>query len=229
MKAVSRLAAVILDVDGTLLLSNDAHAMAFVDAAGELGHEGVRFEDVRPLIGMGGDKLIPRVFGFEKDGRRGRALSERKGEIFRARYLPALEPAPGARALLERLRADGLRLVVATSADERDLEGLLTRAGVADLVEDSTSASDVEESKPDPDVVKAALGKAGADPWDVVMIGDTPYDVESAARAGVGIIGVRCGGWSDADLAGALRVYDDPADILSHLDESPLARDGRRE
>lgn len=226
---MSGLSAVILDVDGTLLLSNDAHARAFVDAAEELGHEGVHFEEVRRLIGMGGDKLIPRVFGFEKDSRRGRALSERKGEIFRGRYLEDLRPAPGARALLERLRRDGVRLVVATSANEEDLKGLLGRAGVADLVEDATSASDVEESKPDPDIVEAALEKAGADPWEVVMIGDTPYDVESASRAGVGIVGVRCGGWSDRELEGALRVYDDPADILSHFDDSPLARDGRRQ
>ena len=221
-----RLEAVILDVDGTLILSNDAHAQAFVDAGAELGHD-VRFEAVRRLIGKGGDKLIPEVFGFSKESSDGRRLSDRKGEIFRERYLPRLEAAPGSRALLERLAADGLALVVATSADEADLKGLLDRAGVADLVGDSTSASEVEESKPDPDVVEQALEKSGADADRVVMLGDTPYDVEAATRAGVAIIAVRCGGWSDDELRGAIAVYDDPADLLAHYDESPLAPDGR--
>lgn len=219
----SRLRAVILDIDGTLILSNDAHARAFVDAAETLGHRGVEFAEVRRLIGMGGDKLIPRVFGFDKDSDDGQRVSQRKGEIFRELYLPGLKPAPGARALLERLKGDGLRLVVATSANEQDLEGLLERAGVADLVDDGTSATEVDESKPDPDVVQAALEKTGADAGEVVMLGDTPYDVEAAARAGVRIIAVRCGGWSDVDLAGALAVYDDPRDLLDHYDDSPLS------
>jgi HAD superfamily hydrolase (TIGR01509 family) len=226
-EAAGRLKAVILDIDGTLILSNDAHAQAFVDAGAELDLGDVRFEDVRRLIGMGGDKLIPRVFGFSKESPEGKRLSERKGEIFRTRYLPGLEPAPGARKLLERMAARGLKLVVATSANEQDLQGLMERAGVADLVDDATSASEVDESKPDPDVVEEALEKAGADPSEVVMIGDTPYDVEAALRAGVAIIGVRCGGWSDDDLRGAIAVYDDPGDLLDHYDDSPLAADGR--
>lgn len=222
------LQAVILDIDGTLILSNDAHAQAFVDAAAELDLGDALFEEVRRLIGMGGDKLIPRVFGFSKESPEGRRLSDTKGEIFRERYLPRLEPAPGARGLLERMTAQGLRLVVATSANEQDLEALLERAGVTELVDDSTSASEVDESKPDPDVVTEALEKAGVEPEDVVMIGDTPYDVEAAGRASVALIGVRCGGWSDDALAGAIALYDDPADLLTHYDDSPLAPDGRR-
>ncbi|MDQ3388419.1 MAG: HAD family hydrolase [Gemmatimonadota bacterium] len=216
------LRAVILDVDGTLILSNDAHAQAFVDAALELGIERGSFKEVRRLIGMGSDKLIPRVFGFRDDSAEGEALSERKGEIFRSRYLPELRPAPGARALLERLRGDGLRLVVATSASEEDLEGLLERVGVPDLIEGSSSASEVENSKPAPDVVEAALGEAGCPPEAAVMLGDTPYDVEAAGRAGVRIIGVRCGGWGDEDLRGAVAIFDDPADLLARYDLSPL-------
>ena len=219
---MSRLRAVILDIDGTLIASNDAHARAFVEAAAEQGID-ADYGEIRRLIGMGGDKLIPRVFGFEKESGAGTRLDDRKGEIFRERYLPRLEPTPGARALLERLRDDGLALVVATSAGRDDLAGLLKRAGVADLIEESTSASDVEESKPDPDVVRAALRKSGAPAGEVVMIGDTPYDVEAATRAGVAILGVRSGGWSDRELRGALAVYEHPADLLARYADSPLA------
>jgi HAD superfamily hydrolase (TIGR01509 family) len=213
--------AVILDIDGTLLLSNDAHARAFVDSAREMGID-ADFDEIRRLIGMGGDKLIPRVFGFEKESDEGSTLDGRKGEIFRERYLPALEPTPGARALLERLRGEGVTLVVATSADNADLEGLLDQAGVRDLVGEATSASDVDGSKPEPDVVEAALERSGAPAEAVVMLGDTPYDVEAASRAGVRIIGVRTGGWSDRDLRGAIAVYDDPEDLLAHYGTSPL-------
>jgi HAD superfamily hydrolase (TIGR01509 family) len=212
---------VILDIDGTLLLSNDAHARAFVDAAAELGIQ-ADFETIRRLIGMGGDKLIPAAFGFQKESKQGKKLDRRKGEIFRERYLPTLEPAPGARALLEHLRRDGIGLVVATSSDAADVNALLEQAGVRDLIEDATSAGDVEASKPDPDVVHAALRKTGAPARAVVMLGDTPYDVEAASRALVRIIAVRCGGWGDRDLRGAVAVYDDPEDLLAHYAESPL-------
>ena len=220
---MSGVKAVILDIDGTLLDSNDAHARAFVEAAREQGVE-ADYEQIRRMIGMGGDKLIPAAFGFEKSSPEGKRLDERKGEIFREVYLPTLRPTPGARALLERLRGDGIKLVVATSADEGDLKGLLDRAGVRDLIEEATSSGDVEESKPEPDVVDAALEQAGHPARSTIMIGDTPYDVEASTRAGVRIVGVRSGGWGDEDLQGAAAVFDHPADILSNYDSSPLAR-----
>jgi HAD superfamily hydrolase (TIGR01509 family) len=212
--------AVILDIDGTLLLSNDAHAHAFVDAATELGFDGADFQAVRRLIGMGGDKLIPTAFGFEAESEKGERLDERKGEIFRGRYANALQPTPGARELLTRFREDGLRLVVATSAGSDDLKILLERAGVSDLVDGCTTSSDVESSKPDPDVVRAALDLASSTPSRTVMIGDTPYDVEASLAAGVRIIGFRTGGWTDEDLRGATAVYTDPAELLQRYHES---------
>ncbi|HEX2094706.1 MAG TPA: HAD family hydrolase [Longimicrobiaceae bacterium] len=224
---MSRIRAVILDIDGTLVDSNDAHARAFLDAAEELGMEVPPFREVWRRIGMGGDKLIPEVWGFEKESEGGEKLDARKGEIFRERYLPKLEPTRGARALLHRLRDDGIKLVVATSAGEADVKGLLERAGVTDLIQEAASADEVEESKPDPDIVHAALEDAGFPPEQTVMLGDTPYDVEAARRAGVPIVALRCGGWGDEDLDGAVAVYDDPADLLEHYDESPVGRDGR--
>jgi HAD superfamily hydrolase (TIGR01509 family) len=218
------LLAAILDVDGTLIDSNAAHAAAFVDAARELGISAPGVPAVLRLIGMGGDKLIPRAFGIAAESPEGARLEESKGEIFRARYLPQLRPTRGARRLLERFASDGLRLVVATSANREDLGHLLDRAGVADLIHDSTSASEAGESKPDPDIVRAALERTGAPIGRVVMLGDTPYDVEAAGRAGVRIVALRCGGWSDPDLVGAVAVYEDPQDVLAHYETSPFGR-----
>lgn len=215
---------VILDIDGTLLDSNEAHARAFVDAARELGFESPEVADVQRLIGMGGDKLIPRAFGFEQESEPGRRLDELKGTLFRSRYLPELQPTPGTRPLLERLRSDGYSLVVATSANEDDLRGLLRRAGVEDLIAGTTSGGQVDASKPSPDVVEAALEQAGVEPRDALMLGDTPYDVEAASRAGVPLIAVRTGGWGDEDLRGAIAIFDDPGDLLAHYDDTPLAR-----
>lgn len=218
--------AVILDVDGTLLYSNEAHARAFVEAAREMGIDPPAVDEVLRLIGMGGDKLIPRAFGFQQDDPQGEELEGRKGNIFRSRYLESLEPTPGVRPLLERLKADGYTLVVATSASPDELGGLLQRAGVRDLIEDATSADEVDESKPEPDVVHAALRQAGVEPHEAVMIGDTPYDVEAARQAGVPILALRTGGWGAEGLSGAIAVYADPAELLDHYGKSLLGRRG---
>lgn len=208
---------VLLDIDGTLLLSNDAHAHAFVEAAKSLGLA-ANFSSIRRLIGMGGDKLIPEAFDFEADSKAGKKLAEAKDRVFES-YVSHLQPAPGARALLSRLREDGIRLVVATSAGKDTVKKLLDQAGVRDLIDDAASADDAESSKPDPDIIQAALRKAGENASSAIMLGDTPYDVEAALRAGVRIISVRCGGlWTDADLRGSLAIYDDPADILAHYE-----------
>jgi HAD superfamily hydrolase (TIGR01509 family) len=220
----TKVTAVILDIDGTLLFSNDEHAQAFVDAAQALRLP-ADFNTVRRLIGKGGDKLIPEAFGVSIDSEIGKKLDTSKGEIFRARYLPHLRPTPGARELLSRLRDDRANLIVATSANKEDVDLLLDRAGVRDLVHEIVSSDDVEASKPDPDIVQAAVEKSGEPAGRVVMLGDTPYDVEAALRAGIRIIGVRCGGWADDLLKGAAAVYADPADVLAHYEESPLVVD----
>ena len=216
---------VILDVDGTLVDSNDAHARAWVEALGEAGFD-VPFERVRPLIGMGGDKLLPEVTGLPEDDPRAKRAGERRGEIFKARLLPSLRAFPRTRELLLRMRDAGLKLAVASSAEPDELKALLRVAGAGDLVVGASSADDVGRSKPDPDVVHAALGRLALDPAQVVMIGDTPYDMEAAARAGVRFIGFRCGGWDGERLRGAIAVYDGPADLLARFDGSPLVRSG---
>jgi HAD superfamily hydrolase (TIGR01509 family) len=213
---------VLLDIDGTLLLSNDAHAQAWVDAYQEFGYN-VPFEKIQPLIGMGGDKLMATVTPeLHSDQGAGKEITTLRQKIFLERYVENIQPAPGARELVQRLGELGLKLTVATSAKNDELDSLLGQAGVADLIGRTTTADDAEESKPDPDIVEAALQKSKLAPDEVLMIGDTPYDIESAGKAGVGVVAVRCGG-HDRDLEGAIAVYDDPADILEHFESSPFA------
>jgi HAD superfamily hydrolase (TIGR01509 family) len=215
--------AVLLDVDGTLLDSNDAHARAWADVGAEFGHP-IRFEAARPLIGMGGDKVLPRLTGLEESSEEGERIVARRGELFRSRYGPRLQPFRGTRELVERMQGDGLRLVVATSASGDDLQLLLERAGIADLIDAAADADDADASKPAPDIVEAALEKAGVPASQAVMLGDTPYDVAACRRAGVAIIAFRCGGWADADLEGAAEIYDGPADLLVSYESSLLGR-----
>jgi HAD superfamily hydrolase (TIGR01509 family) len=221
---------VILDVDGTLIDSNDAHARAWVEAMAEQGYN-VPLEKVRPLIGMGGDKVLPEVLGISKDSPLGKAISQRRAQIFKERYLlsaekrepTTLRPFPKARELLQRMRDSGLKLAVASSAQADELKDLLNIVGASDLVEERTSSQDARSSKPDSDVVQVTLQRIGLPPDEVIMLGDTPYDIEAARKVGVGTIALRCGGWSDDELRGAIAIYNDPADLLAHYDSSPLA------
>ena len=215
MRALAQV--VVFDVDGTLVDSNDVHARAWVETLRTFGIE----RDVaaaRRLVGMGGDKFLPALTKIEADSDLGRQITARRGEHFRSHYLPNLRPLPGSRALLEALRARGVRLAVASSSDEDDLDRLLEVAEVADLIERRASAGDAARSKPDPDLIQVALARLGdVQDADVSMVGDTPYDIEAARKAKVRAIGVGCGGWSDADLAGAADIFDDPADMLANL------------
>ncbi len=211
---------VLFDVDGTLVDSNDGHALAFSEAFALHGLD-VPFARIRPLIGMGGDKLIPEL-APALDDRLAKRIDEKKGEIFRERYLGQVAPFAGAADLVRALHARGYRLGVASSASGEDLARLLALTGVAGLLTERVSSDEAEHSKPDPDVIQVARRKLGLAAADVVLVGDTPYDVAAASRAGVGSIAVRSGGWKDDALGGALAIYDDTRDLLDHLSTSPL-------
>ena len=215
--------AVILDVDGTLVDSNDAHAQSWVDAFNESGID-VSYARVRRLIGMGGDKLMPIVAGMPHDTPEGERISRRRGEIFREHHLPRLSAFPQVRELVQRLIADGYTAVVASSAQADELDELLELAGVADLIEAQASSSDAKRSKPDPDIVRAALQRSGAAAEQAIMLGDTPYDVEAARLAGVAIVGVETGGWTAEDLRGAVEVHPGALEIHARYDETAFAR-----
>ncbi len=214
---------VIFDVDGTLVDSNDAHARAWADALQEFGYD-APFEEVRRLIGMGGDKILAKLAGVDKESPEGEKMSARCSEIFMKQLLPGLRAFPGTRELLEEMRNRGLKLVIASSAQKDKLRELLKIAQADDLVESATSSSDAERSKPDPDIVQAALDNLGLPPEEVVMVGDTPYDIEAAGKAGLRTVAFRSGGWTDAGLEGAIAIYDGPADLLARFGTSPFAQ-----
>jgi HAD superfamily hydrolase (TIGR01509 family) len=220
---MARLKGVLLDIDGTLLDSTDAHARSWGEVFRRHGFD-VPLEKLRRLIGKGGDKLLPEATGMEHDSPLGKQMSRERAELFKEQYLPQLRPTPGARNLLLRMRREGLMLTVATSATPDELEPLLEAAGIRDLIDEQTSSGDAARSKPDPDIVHAAIGRSGYDASQLIMLGDTPYDIEAAGRSGIRTLAVRTGGWEDDALAAALAIYDDPADLLAHYDQSPLAR-----
>ena len=212
-RRLSGVSAIVFDVDGTLIDSNPAHAEAWAQALTEHGfpHEA---DQIRPLIGMGSDKLLPRVARLDVESPQEKAILARKKALFDER-LPRLQPTRGARTLLTFLRERGKTLVVATSADDEEMHAILEQARVGDLIPRRTSSDDAGRSKPDPDIVQAALARAGTTAAGAVMIGDTPYDIEAARRAGVDCIALRCGGWwQDGDLAGAIAIADDPQDVF---------------
>lgn len=218
------IASVIFDVDGTLIDSNDLHAKAWHRALSEAGHER-EYSEVRAHIGMGGDKLVASLLGQEVEEREGDQLRDAQARQFERLIDDPNEPKrafSGVRELFEALRQRGLRLAIATSAERDKLEKLEAAYGVelSKQVDEVVSSSAVEESKPAPDLVHAALKKLGEKPERALMIGDTPYDAQACRAAGVACIGVRAGGWSDTLLtaAGALVTYADPLELLRDLD-----------
>lgn len=217
-----RLRAVLLDLDGTLVDSNEAHARAWHEVFARHGRT-VAIEAIRDAIGKGGDKLLRELGRFDDESEEGHAMSEERKELFKARYLPTLQPLPGSRQIVERLLDEGLLLAVATSATSAEVDGLLRVARVDDLVTLKTTADHAERSKPDPDIVVAALGLLGVQPDEAILLGDTPYDVAAAERAGSKAVALRTGGWAPADLAPALAVYRNLPDLLAHFDDSPFA------
>lgn len=217
-----RVRGVILDIDGTLLNSNDAHARAWQAALAESGIER-SFVEIRRLIGMGGDQLLPAIAGIDEDSPEGERISRARARIFEQKYLPEVRAFPATRQLIVRMQGAGIRLAVASSAKKPELTRFLRIAGIDDLIEAATSSSDAERSKPDPQIVRAALAALDLAAASVLMLGDTPYDIQAAQALGIDTIALRCGGRSRADLAGAIAIYDDPSHLLASFDESPLA------
>jgi HAD superfamily hydrolase (TIGR01549 family) len=209
----------LLDIDGTLVDSNDRHAESWVLAFADSGMT-VAFDRVRPLIGMGSDKLLPSIDpSLSKERDPGKTIAKRRAEIFKERFIESIEPMAGARELLLTLQRLNVACVIATSANSDELDILLERTNLKELVDDATTAQDADRSKPSPDVIEAALEKAGASAEASIMLGDTRYDIEAASKAGVPCIALRCGGSTEADLGKAVALFDDPADLARYLQD----------
>ena len=212
---------VLLDIDGTLVDSNHLHAASWHETLATFDIH-VPLEKVRGLIGMGSDKLLAKLSGHTPDTPQGEAMVAHRKSLFMRDYVPQVRAFPEARTFVARLIDAGHRPVVATSAGADELSAILARASLTDLLTVTTTSDDAERSKPDPDIVHAALDRARAAPREAIFIGDTPYDLAAAARAGVRFLGVRSGGYDDHALRGALAVYRDVAELVEKFDESPL-------
>jgi len=213
---------VLLDVDGTLIDSTYHHAMAWQRAFSEHGVE-VAMWRIHRAIGMGGDRLVGEVAGADVESRLGDVLRDAWKKQYE-RLLPEVTPFDGASALLVELRTRGWRVGLATSGKPEHTRAAFDLLGGEGLVDGWTSADDAAESKPSADIFQAALSEVGG--HAAVCVGDATYDVEAAQAAGWSCIAVRTGGFGVAELqdAGASHVFDDVADLLAHLDETPLAK-----
>ena len=217
--------AVIFDVDGTLVDSVDQHARAWQDAFAAFGHT-VEFAAVRSQIGKGGDQLLPVFLSEAELEKVGESLEATRKQILLQHYLHSIQGFPGVRPLFERLQRAGVRVALASSAKDDELQYYKRAAAIEDLVEAQTSSDDAERSKPHPDIFQAAIRRLGdIPPSEMLVVGDTPYDAEAARKAGLRAVGMLCGGFAEADLrrAGCIAIYPDPAGLLAEFDRSPLA------
>ncbi|HYY57114.1 MAG TPA: HAD family hydrolase [Pyrinomonadaceae bacterium] len=218
--------AVIFDIDGTLVDSVDLHAQAWKEAFKHYGKD-IPYQQVRHQIGKGGDQLMPVFFSREELEEFGEEMEEYRGQIYKRDYLPRVRAFPLVRELFLKIKADGKRIALASSAKEDELAAYKRIARIEDLVEEETSADDADRSKPHPDIFRAALeqlGDVNAD--EAVVVGDTPYDAEAAGKLRLRTLGVRCGGFPEAELsaAGAMAIYEDPADLLARYDETIIGQ-----
>jgi HAD superfamily hydrolase (TIGR01549 family) len=211
----------ILDVDGTLVDTNYHHAIAWFRA--------FRRQDVTlPIwrihrhIGMGGDQLVAALAGDEVEERLGDEIREAESELYRE-LIDEVRTMEGSRELIEDLRGAGNVVVLASSAKEWEVEHYLELLDAAEIVDGWTTSADVENTKPQPDLIKAALEKVDAE-GEALLIGDTVWDVEAAKRAGVETLAVLTGGFSEQELreAGARTVFESLTELCERLDETPL-------
>jgi HAD superfamily hydrolase (TIGR01509 family) len=215
------LPAAILDIDGTLVDTNYHHAVAWYRAFRALDVT-LPLYRIHRHIGMGGDQLVAALAGDDFEREHGDDVRGREGDIY-MELIDEVRPLEGARTLLERLKERGHALVLASSAKEHEVDHYLDLLDARDLADDWTSSADVEQTKPEPDLVAAAIEKAGG--GAAVMVGDSTWDCKAAQRAGIATIGVLTGGFSEQDLrsAGAACVFERLDDLLAELVRTPLA------
>jgi HAD superfamily hydrolase (TIGR01549 family) len=212
--------AALLDVDGTLIDSNYQHTLAWCRAFREHGIV-LPVWRIHRAIGMGGDQLVRALVGEDIDEEKGDAIRETRDPLYKE-LMDEVEPLDGAHDLVADLKERGLRVVLASSSPEDELDHYLELLDARDLADDWTTKEDVEATKPAPDLVRAALEKAGTE--NAVMIGDTRWDIEAAAKADVETVCLMTGGWSEQELldAGAAAVYESVDELRQHLADIPL-------
>jgi HAD superfamily hydrolase (TIGR01509 family) len=219
------LKAVLCDIDGTLVDSNTLHAEAWMRTFAKFGYN-FSLDDLLHQIGKGGDQLIPHYIPSDQLPQLKEPMEKYRKELFHAEYFGRIRPFPGARALLQKMRAAGLRVAVATSASREDLGKLKEIARINDLVEEETTRDDAAQSKPHPDIFNATLDRLKVQPSEAMALGDTPWDIEAAKRAGMSTVAVMNGGWTKEQLfsAGAIAAYKDVAELADRFEQSEFSR-----
>lgn len=212
--------AVLLDVDGTLIDANYQHALAWYRAFRANGLV-MPIWKIHRHVGMGGDQLVPALIGEEADAEKGADIRETRKEIYEE-LIEEVAPLDGAHELIADLKERGRTAVLASSAPEKEIDHYLDLLEARDLADGWTTDDDVEATKPEPDLVRAALVMAGTD--EAVLVGDTPWDIESARKSGIETITVITGGYSEQELrdAGAVGVYESVQELRAHLEEPPF-------
>lgn len=212
--------AVVFDVDGTLVDSVDFHAEAWQRAFTHFDRH-FDYTAIRSQIGKGGDQLLPMFLEDGEVNSLGPGIEKYRKGLLERDYLPKIEAFPAVADLFRAVRDRSRRIALASSAKSDELEVYKKIAAIEGLCDAETSSDDAEKSKPHPDIFNAAIAKLGIDPSRAVVIGDTPYDAEAARKAGISCIGLLCGGFAAEDIrvAGAGRIYRDPAHLLDRIDE----------
>jgi HAD superfamily hydrolase (TIGR01509 family) len=217
------ISAVIFDLDGTLVDSNDLHVDAWDETFRHFGKEFPRAR-LHQHIGKGGDKYLPEFLTESELRSIGAELEQFRADVFKRNYLARVRPFPKVRELLQRIREEGKRIALASSGNENEIEHYIKLAEIGELVEAQTTKTDVSNSKPSPDVFRRALALLHLQPSEAIVVGDTPYDVQAAKKIDLPTVGLLCGGFSEDDLraSGAIAIFKDPADLLVHYARSPL-------
>ena len=212
--------AVLLDVDGTLIDANYQHALAWYRAFRANGLV-MPIWRIHRHVGMGGDQLVPALIGEEADAEKGADIRETRKEIYEE-LIEEVAPLDGAHELIADLKERGRTAVLASSAPEKEIDHYLDLLEARDLADGWTTDDDVEATKPEPDLVRAALVMARTD--EAILVGDTPWDIESARKSGIETITVITGGYSEQELrdAGAVGVYESVQELRAHLEEPPF-------
>ncbi|RYG27141.1 HAD family hydrolase [bacterium] len=215
--------AVIFDIDGTLIDSVDVHAQAWREAFLHFGKD-IPHPKLRASVGKGGDQFLPDFLSKDEIEEFGEEMEKWRGEHFKKTYMKSLRPFTLVRELGQRLREDGKRLALATSAKGDELDYYKGLIGFEDLLDAETSSDDAEKSKPHPDIFLAALDRLGKpDPQKVLVVGDTPYDIEAASKAGMRTVAVLCGGFPKDSLIGAIAVFQSPSELLFRYEDTPFS------
>jgi HAD superfamily hydrolase (TIGR01549 family) len=210
------LQAILFDIDGTLVDTNELHARCWLEAFEHFGKQ-FEYDVVRHQLGKGGDLLVPDLLNAKEMRRFGEELKKYRGELYKKDFMPRAKPFDGARETLEALHARGIRIALASSSNEEEVEYYTQLLGVEKLIDGSTSKKDAEHSKPSPEIFRAALERTGADEGRTFAVGDTPYDILAAHRIPLPVVAVLSGGFERELLAKAEFLFDDVTHIVDAL------------